>query len=94
MGIPYAAPPCEMWTTRGLSHLNCHVAPFDHSAPHGPGRVPAPLAFLRVTEGEEALNLGGGGWTVDLRGGLIRTALATAFIAGILAASGVTGLLP
>jgi hypothetical protein len=31
---------------------------------------------------------------VDLRGGLARTALATAFLAGVLAASGVTGLLP
>jgi hypothetical protein len=51
-------------------------------------------AAVADTEGEEALNLRGGGWTVDLRGGLVRTALATAFIAGVLAASGVTGLLP
>jgi len=49
-----------------------------------------------IAEGgdEEVLNLRGGGWVVDLRGGLVRTALATAFIAGVLAASGVTGLLP
>lgn len=46
------------------------------------------------TEGEEALNLRGGGWTVDLRGGLVRTALATAFIAGVLAASGITWSAP
>jgi hypothetical protein len=51
-------------------------------------------AAIAGTEGEEALNLRGGGWVVDLRGGLVRTALATAFIAGVLAASGVTGLLP
>ena len=51
-------------------------------------------AAVADSEGEEALNLRGGGWVVDLRGGLVRTALATAFIAGVLAASGVTGLLP
>jgi hypothetical protein len=45
-------------------------------------------------DGEEALNLRSGGWAIDLRGGLVRSALATAFIAGVLAASGVTGLLP
>jgi hypothetical protein len=47
-----------------------------------------------ASEGEDALLLGGGGWQVDLRGGVVRTALATAFIAGVLAASGVTGLFP
>lgn len=51
-------------------------------------------AAVADAEGEEALNLRSGGWAIDLRGGLIRTALATAFIAGALAASGVTGLLP
>lgn len=51
-------------------------------------------AAVADVEGEEALNLRSGGWAIDLRGGLIRTALATAFIAGVLAASGVTGLLP
>lgn len=51
-------------------------------------------AAVADAEGEEALNLRSGGWAIDLRGGLIRTALATAFIAGVLAASGVTGLLP
>ena len=46
------------------------------------------------SQGNEALNLRGGGWVVDLRGGLLRSVLATAFLAGVLAASGVTGLLP
>jgi hypothetical protein len=49
---------------------------------------------VATSEGEEALRLGGGGWEIDLRGGAVRTVLATAFIAGCLAASGVTGLLP
>ncbi len=49
---------------------------------------------VATSEGEEALHLGGGGWEIELRGGVVRTALATAFIAGCLAASGVTGLLP
>jgi hypothetical protein len=48
-----------------------------------------------TADGDEAgLNIRGGGWEVDLRSGVVRTALATAFIAGLLAASGVTGLLP
>ena len=46
------------------------------------------------TDAEEALDLRSGGWVIDLRGGLVRSALATAFLAGALAASGVTGLLP
>lgn len=46
------------------------------------------------TEVEQALDLRSGGWVIDLRGGLVRGALATAFLAGVLAASGVTGLLP
>lgn len=44
--------------------------------------------------GAEALNLDSGGWEVDLSAGVVRSALATAALAGILAASGVTGLLP
>jgi hypothetical protein len=51
-------------------------------------------AAVADTEGEEALDLRSGGWVIDLRGGLVRGALATAFLAGVLAASGVTGLLP
>jgi hypothetical protein len=51
-------------------------------------------AALADGDSDEALNLGGGGWVIDLHGGLVRSALATAFLAGVLAASGVTGLLP
>ena len=51
-------------------------------------------AAVADSQGNEALNLRGGGWVVDLRGGLVRSVLATAFLAGVLAASGVTGLLP
>jgi hypothetical protein len=51
-------------------------------------------AAVADTEGAETLELRSGGWVIDLRGGLIRSALATAFLAGVLAASGVTGLLP
>ena len=38
-------------------------------------------AGVADSQAEEALNLRGGGWVVDLRGGLVRSALATAFIA-------------
>jgi hypothetical protein len=39
---------------------------------------------VATSEGEEALRLGGGGWEIDLRGGAVRTVLATAFIADFL----------
>jgi len=35
-------------------------------------------AAVAGTDGEEALNLPSGGWVIDLRGGLVRSALATA----------------
>ena len=80
----------------GLAAVWAQMFPFQDGAARTGLRTFQTAFRAAVAEGggEEALNLRGGGWVVDLRGGLVRTALATAFIAGVLAASGVTGLPP
>jgi hypothetical protein len=99
-GLAAVAAPAGMASADDLAALWAQLFPGQDGATRAGLRTFQAAFQTAVAAGEdegaaeEALHLGGGGWEVDLRGGLVRTALATAFIAGVLAASGVTGLLP